>query len=91
MLEIHQLRQLIAIAENETLTTAAESLYISHSTLSRTIKRIEKELGVKLFHHTKNKIFLNENVRVAVEEARKVISQLELRPDRKSCVKADKR
>ena len=78
MLEIHQLRQLIAIAENETLTTAAESLYISHSTLSRTIKRIEKELGVKLFHHTKNKIFLNENGRVAVEEARKVISQLEL-------------
>ncbi len=47
MLEIYQLQQLIAIAENDTLSAAAESLYISHSTLSRTTQKLEEELGVK--------------------------------------------
>ncbi len=76
MLEIYQLQQLIAIAENSTLTAAAEHLYISHSTMSRTMKKLEDELGVTLFERKKNKILLNENGKIAVKEARKVLKQL---------------
>lgn len=77
MLDLQQLRQLIAVAEHKTLTDAAESLYISHSTLSRSVKKLEKELGVRLFEHSKNRICLNECGKIAVEESKKVLSQLE--------------
>lgn len=77
MIELQQLRQLIAATEHETLTAAAESLYISHSTLSRSIRKLEKALGGKLFEHSQNRICLNENGNAAVEEARKVVGQLE--------------
>lgn len=59
-----------------TAAAAAESLYISHSMLNRSIRKLEKELCVKLFEHSKNRICLNENGNVAVEEARKVVGQL---------------
>lgn len=78
MLEIYQLQQLISIAEHHTLASAAEHLYLSHSTLSRTTKRIEEELGVTLFERKKNKIVLNENGELAVKEARKVLKQLNM-------------
>lgn len=77
MIEIYQLQQLISVAENETLAAAAEQLYISHSTLSRSMKKLEEELNVTLFERKKkNKISLNENGKIAVEEAKKVIRQM---------------
>lgn len=78
MLEIYQLQQLIAIAEKGTLAAAAEYLYISHSTLSRTTQKLEDELGVTLFERKKNRITLNENGKVAVKEAKKVLKQLNM-------------
>ena len=82
MLETYQLQQLISVAENDTLTAAAEQLYISHSTLSRSIRKIEEELGVTLFERKKNRILLNENGKIAVEEARKVLKQLSILEER---------
>ena len=82
MLETYQLQQLISVAENDTLTAAAEQLYISHSTLSRSMRKIEEELGVILFERKKNRILLNENGRIAAEEARKVLKQLSIMEER---------
>lgn len=82
MLEITQLQQLISVAKNETLAAAAEQLYISHSTLSRSMKKMEDELGVILFERRKNRITLNENGKIAVEEAKKVLKQMSILEER---------
>lgn len=43
------LRIVLAVAENGTISRAAAALRISHPTLSRRLRRIEQRLGVRLF------------------------------------------
>lgn len=61
MIELEQLKQLIAFATYGTLSKAAEKLYISQPALSRSIQKLEKTLGVELFDRKKNKMELNQN------------------------------
>ena len=77
MLELQQLQYLISIAEHGTLSKAAETLHITQPALSRSMQSLEYELQVVLFERSKNKIKFNENGKLAVEYARKVISQAE--------------
>ncbi|MCC8150733.1 MAG: LysR family transcriptional regulator [Lachnospiraceae bacterium] len=75
MIEIYQLEQLIAFADNGTLSEAAEKMHISQPTLTRTMKKLEEEFGVPLFSRTKNKMDLNENGLLALSHARKIMEQ----------------
>lgn len=75
MFELYQLEQLLAVAEHGTLSSAAERLHISQPALSRSMQRLEAELQVTLFTRQKNKIELNENGRIAVDYARKIVEQ----------------
>lgn len=77
MIEIYMLAQLIAIADNGTMSKAAEQLHLSQPAISRTINKLEDIMQVKLFDRSKNKIELNENGRLAVEYARKVMKASE--------------
>ena len=78
MLETHELRQLIAVAECGTLSAAAERLHITQPVLSRSMKKIEEKLNLSLFtRRGKNSIQLNEAGLLAVGEARNVITALE--------------
>ena len=77
MIETSQLKQLLAFAEYGTLSKAAENLHISQPSLSRTMQQIESEMQVTLFERQKNKLVLNENGKLAVEYAKKVIDQLD--------------
>lgn len=75
MFELYQLEQLLAVAACGTLSNAAEQLHISQPALSRSMQRLEAELQVSLFARQKNKIELNENGRMAVDYARKIMEQ----------------
>lgn len=75
MFELYQLEQLLAVAACGTLSNAAEQLHISQPALSRSMQRLEAELQVSLFTRQKNKIELNENGRMAVDYARKIMEQ----------------
>ena len=75
MFELYQLEQLLAVAQHGTLSSAAERLHISQPALSRSMQRLEAELQVTLFTRQKNKIELNENGRIAVDYARKIVEQ----------------
>ncbi len=75
MFELHQLEQLIAVAECKTLSAAAEKLHLSQPALSRSMQKLEAELQVPLFTRHKNKIELNENAKMAVDYARKILWQ----------------
>lgn len=74
MIELRQLEQLIAVAENETVSKAAEKLFVSQPALSLSIQKLEAELEVSLFSRTKNKIALNENGTLALEYAKKIVA-----------------
>lgn len=73
MLDKYQLEQLVAFADCGTLLSAAEKLHISQPALSKSMKKIEEDLGVSLFIREKNKIRLNQTGEYAVETARNVI------------------
>ena len=74
MFELIQLEQLLAIDKYGTLSKASEKLNISQPALSRSIQRLEEDLNVALFTRTKNKISFNENGKLALEYARKILS-----------------
>ncbi len=73
MIEIYLLEHLLAVSECGTLSDAAEKLNIAQPSVSRAMKKLESELGVKLFERTKNKITLNETGKLAAEYARRII------------------
>lgn len=75
MLELYQLVQLLAIAECGTMSGAAERLHLSQPALSRSMQKLEEILQVTLFDRQKNKITLNKNGELAVEQARRVVEQ----------------
>jgi len=76
MPELYQLIQLLAIAECGTMSGAAERLHLSQPALSRSMQRLESILQVTLFDRQKNKITLNQNGKLAVDQARRVVQQV---------------
>ncbi len=73
MIELSQLEQLIYIAEYGTLSEAANNMYVSQPTLTRNMKRLEEDFGVSLFTRQKNRLELNENGRLALEQAKIIV------------------
>lgn len=73
MIEIHLLEQLTAFKKYGTLSAAADRLHISQPALTRSMKKLEDELGVPLFIRKKNHLELNETGLHAAEYAHRVL------------------
>lgn len=54
-------------ANSKTILEASEKLYISQPAVSKSIKKLEDLLGVKLFHRTKNGIVLTNDGKIFFE------------------------
>ena len=67
------MRQLDAIARRGTISAAAEELHLSQPALSRSVRRLERELGQELFDRTHNSATLNDAGRLAVDHARNLL------------------
>lgn len=59
-MELRVLRYFLAVAREENITAAAESLHVTQPTLSKQLMDLEYELGKKLFERGKRKITLTE-------------------------------
>ena len=59
-MEIRTLRYYLAVAREENMTKAAESLHVSQPTLSKAMRSLEEELGKKLFVRHSFSISLTE-------------------------------
>ena len=59
-MELRVLRYFLTLAREESISRAAEALYITQPTLSRQLAELEEELGVRLFERGKRKIELTE-------------------------------
>ena len=59
-MEIRELKYFLAIAREQSISKAAESLYMTQPSLSRQMQNLEKELGKQLFVRGSKKIELTE-------------------------------
>lgn len=59
-MEITQLNYFYALAQNQHVTRTAEQLHIAQPSLTQSIRRLEKELGVKLFKTSGRNIVLTD-------------------------------
>ena len=59
-MELKQLEYIVKIAEEGSITKAAEKLFISQSGLNQQLLKLESDLGQQLFHRGKNDFRLTE-------------------------------
>ena len=76
-MELEQLRVFLAAAEAGGFSPAARALYVSHSTVSRTVAALERELGTPLFVRSNRTQTLTEAGRILADEARGLLMQAE--------------
>ena len=69
MIELAQLQQLIAVSQHGTISAAANALHLSQPALTRSMQRLEAELGVTLFDRKRNRAVLNRVGEMAVARA----------------------
>lgn len=72
-MDIKHLEYIIEIAEQKNMTKSAENLFVSQSSLSQYLSRLEAELGTPLFNRTKNEMTLTPAGILYVESARTVV------------------
>lgn len=73
MIDNYLLEELVAFNKYQTLALAAEHLGLSQPAITRGTKKLEEELGLKLFDRTPNKITLNETGKFAAKKAEEVL------------------
>lgn len=73
-MELRVLNYFLAIAREENITKAAQTLHVTQPTLSRQIAQFEEELGVKLFVRSNHNISLTEDGMILKRRAQEIIS-----------------
>ncbi|SCG39676.1 transcriptional regulator, LysR family [Micromonospora coxensis] len=70
MLERHELESFLAVAEELHFGHAAERLRVSTARVSQTIRKLERRVGVALFHRTSRRVELSPAGRALYDELR---------------------
>jgi DNA-binding transcriptional LysR family regulator len=80
-MDLRRLRYLITVAEEGHITRAAERLGIQQPPLTRQIRALEEELGVRLFERLPRGMRLTDAGRAVVEEAQAILERAARLPD----------
>lgn len=75
-MDLKKLRAFYAVGEHGSLRKAAKHLRLTSPAISVQLKKLEKELGTPLFTRRSNRLFLTEQGRVVLNEARHVFEAL---------------
>ena len=76
-MDIRVLKYFIAVAQEESMTGAAEVMHTSQPNLSRQLNDLEKEVGRKLFERGSRKISLTEEGMFLFKRAKEIVELLE--------------
>lgn len=75
-MEFRQLQYAIQIAAEKNFSRAAEKLHIAQPSLSQQLSKLEKELGVLLFHRNTNSVEMTHAGAVFVDKAQKIVDMV---------------
>ncbi|MEM9102656.1 MAG: LysR family transcriptional regulator [Pseudomonadota bacterium] len=73
---LNEIIAFIAVAEYGSFTVAATSLNSTKSSTGKAVKRLEKELGLKLFNRTTRSIRLTEEGKIFLEATKKAVETI---------------
>jgi DNA-binding transcriptional LysR family regulator len=76
-MELRHLRYFVAIAEEGSITRAAERLWVAQPGLSTQMRRLEAELGIKLFERHSRGVDLTDAGELFLERARAALAAAE--------------
>jgi LysR family hydrogen peroxide-inducible transcriptional activator len=72
---ITQLQYVLAVAEYQNFTLAAEKSYVTQPTLSMQVQKLEDELDVKIFDRSKKPIRITEAGKKIVAQAKNIVNE----------------
>lgn len=81
-MELLQLRYFYESAKNGTFAKTAEKYNVPAASVSASIKRLEKDLGCKLFNRTSNRITLNDNGKSFMTSISAILNELDQAVDK---------
>ncbi len=90
-MEILQLRYFYESSKNENFARTAEKFMVPTSSVSASVKRLEKELGCQLFDRTANRIVLNQNGKRLQQSLCIILDELDLAVEELSASTLDTR
>lgn len=76
-MELRVLRYFLAVAKEESITAASESLHVTQPTLSRQLMELEEEFGKKLFIRGNRKITLTDEGMLLRKRAEEIVELVE--------------
>lgn len=77
-MNLRDLHYLVAVSELRSFGKAAEKCFISQPTLSMQIKKLEEDLGVKMFERTNKKVMTTDTGEQIVAVAAKILRDVQL-------------
>lgn len=72
---ITQLKYVLAVAQYQNFTKAADKVFVTQPTLSMQIQKLEDELDVQIFDRSKKPIELTETGKKIVSQARNIVNE----------------
>ncbi len=88
-MELLQLRYFVVTAKEQNMTRAAELLHIAQPALSQSVKRLEEEMGVRLFDRVGKRIRLNDAGRELLRTAEPMLARLSAMPETLQAIAAE--
>lgn len=73
-MDLNKLNFLVTLSECGSFTDAAERLFTTQSSVSKVIKALEDEVGIRLVDRSKRKIAITEQGKVVVQHAKSILA-----------------
>ncbi len=76
-MNILHLKYVVCIAENGSINKAAEEMHVAQPNLSRVVKEMEADLGIRFFHRSSRGMQLTPDGESFINQARKILEQVD--------------